>query len=221
MNKYTILSDFHLGSEVCQRDKIINVLKNLNTENIILLGDIIDINHTKRLKKKDWEILSILRKLSKHTNIIYTAGNHDSDISPILCELLGFKFMKNLDINVNDKSFHLTHGDFFDIWISKFWLVTEIATSLYYWIQRFDTKRQLISRSLKKNSKSFIKCCENMKKRAERFADLHGYSYIICGHSHHHYFDKSSKYIDTGCFTEIECSYVVISKEGQIQLKIV
>jgi UDP-2,3-diacylglucosamine pyrophosphatase LpxH len=221
MSKYIILNDFHLGSEVCQRNKIIEVLKSIKTEVLILNGDLIDINHTKRLKKKDIEILSLLRKASKNTKVIYTLGNHDSEIAPTISDLLGFECLKHYDFELAGKLFHVTHGDYFDTFISKFWLLTEIATGLYYWIQRLDTKKQTISRSLKKNSKSFINCCNNMRKRAELFADIHSYDYVICGHSHQPFSDNNSKYINTGCFTESECSYLTISHDGKIELKFI
>ena len=73
MTEYTITNDWHIGSEVCQREKIIYFLKGLQTKTLILNGDIIDINHTKRLKKKDWEILSMLRKISIDKTITFRA----------------------------------------------------------------------------------------------------------------------------------------------------
>ena len=218
MYKYVISNDWHIGSEVCQREKIIHLLKHIKTETLVLNGDIIDVEHTKRLKKKDWEILSLLRKLSKTVRIIYIRGNHDSKISEMICDLLGFEFHKEFDFELNGKKFHITHGDYFDFFISKYWLLTEIATGLYYWIQRFSTPKQVIARILKKRSKNFIKCVEKIKERASKFAIDEGYDYVVCGHTHHHYFKDGDKYINTGCFTEAECSYLTIKNGGEINL---
>lgn len=216
MNKYVITNDWHIGSDVCQREKIIQFLRNLNTETLILNGDIVDINHTKRLKKKDWEILSLLRKISKHTRIIYIGGNHDMEIAQIISELLGFEFMREFNFVLANRKFHVTHGDYFDTFISNFPITTEIATGLYYWIQMLSPKKQGLARALKRQSKGFIKACDKIRKHAEHHAKSHKYDYVICGHTHQHFSSLQSPYINTGCFTEVECSYVAINEHGDI-----
>lgn len=220
-SKYIITSDWHIGSDVCQRDKIIKMLKSINTENLILNGDIIDINHLKRLKKKDWEILSLLRKMSKHTHIVYIRGNHDPEISSIISDLLGFDFKKEYDIQVNGIKFHITHGDIFDYFITNMWLLTEIASGIYYYIQKFSSKKQALARALKKKSKGFVKCCDNLKKRAIDYAELKGYDYVIVGHTHQYHLSLPCKYVNDGCFTEIDCSYLEINNFGNMLLKFV
>jgi len=216
MTEYTITNDWHIGSEVCQREKIIHFLKGLHTKTLILNGDIIDINHTKRLKKKDWEILSLLRKLSKHTRIIYIGGNHDLEVAELISELLGFEFKREFDFELANKKFHITHGDFFDTFISNFPIITEIATGLYYWIQRVSPKKQGLARALKRQSKGFIKACDKIRKHAEAHAKANKYDYVICGHTHHYFTSPESPYVNTGCFTEVDCSYVSINEHGDI-----
>ena len=219
--KYTIMSDLHLGSDVCQRDKIIEVLKSLKTETLILAGDIIDIDHLKRLSKKDWKILSLLRKMSKNTHIIYIRGNHDSNLAETISDLLGFEFCKNYDFMIGNKKFHVLHMDEFDTFISSFPWITEIATGIYYYIQLLSPKKQILARILKRKSKNFIKSCENTRKRAEKFALEMGYDKIIGGHCHQWYIDNDSRYINVGCFTEIECSYLEINNLENCVMKFI
>ena len=219
--KYVICSDAHLGSPVCQRDKLIKLLSSIHTENLILNGDWIDVSHTKRLNKKDWKILSVLRKMSKHTNIIYLTGNHELGLNETLSELLGFTAAKHYEFEINNKKFYVIHGDVFDSVISEFWLLTEIATGIYYWIQRLGGEKQVIARIIKKKSKNFIKCCERMKVRAENFARHNGFDYILVGHSHMPFLSKDSPYVNSGCFTEVECSYLTVDFNGNIDLKII
>ena len=217
MTKYTITNDWHIGSAVCQHQKIINLLKHLDTQVLVLNGDIIDIDHVRRLKKKDWEILTLLRKLSKHVRIIYLPGNHDRQISELISNLLGLEHMDKFEVLLGDKKALVIHGDGFDNFLSKYWLVTEIATGLYYYLQKFSTKRQVIARSLKRRSKRFIKCCENIKKGAKAFARAEKYDYIICGHTHAS--DIDLPYINTGCFTEVDCAYVEIGDDNVPTIK--
>lgn len=218
MFKYIIISDTHLGSDVSQREKIIDLLRHIETENLIINGDLIDTNHLKRLNKKDWKILSLLRKLSKNTKIIYIRGNHCHDIAETLSDLLGFEFKLEYDFSLNSNKFHVEHGDKFDTFISKYWLITEIATGFYYWVRRFSGPRQIIAQYLKKRSKNFIKCIEKVKNRAVKFCTINNYDYIICGHTHHAFLEKDYKYINSGCFTEADCSYITIDKNCDIKL---
>jgi len=215
------MSDLHLGSEVCQRDKIIEVLKHLKAETLILAGDVIDIDHLKRLSKKDWKILSLLRKLSKTTHIIYIRGNHDSKIADIISDLLGFEFRKNYDFTIDGKKFHVLHGDEFDTFVANFPILTEIATGIYYFIQLLSPKKQVLARIIKRRSKNFIKSCENTKHRAEKYAETHEFHKIICGHVHQWYINNDSKYINTGCFTEVDCSYLEINNLGNCVMKFI
>jgi len=221
MIKYTITNDWHIGSAVCQRDKILEMLKNLDTEVLILNGDIIDIDHVKRLTKKDWKILGALRKLSKRTRIIYLPGNHDYSVYELISELLGLEYMKSFDFEVCGKRYHIVHGDIFDSFLTKHWLITEIASGLYYWIQRISTRAQMVARNLKRRSKNFIKCCDKLKKHAEEYASHHGYDYIVCGHTHHLELLPDQRYINTGCFTEVEGSFLEIDKKGIHHIRII
>ena len=221
MIKYTITNDWHIGSEVCQRDKILEMLRNLNTETLILNGDIVDIDHVKRLTKKDWKILGALRKLSKHTRIIYLPGNHDFSIYELISELLGLEHMKSFDFEQCGKRYHIVHGDIFDNFLTKHWLITEIASVLYYWVQRISTKAQLMARNIKRRSKNFIKCCSQLKNSAEEYAKHHDYDYIVCGHTHHAELLPGQRYINTGCFTEIEGSYLEIDEQGNHNMQFI
>ena len=216
--KYLIFSDVHLGSKVTQSEKLIQVLKTVAAETIIINGDLIDINHTNRLNKKDWEILSILRKLSKSSRVIYISGNHDDKIYEMISELLGFEHFKNFQFTINKKLYHITHGDIFDSFISKYNLITEIATTIYYIIQRFSTKKQILARAIKRRSKNFIKCCEKIRNRALTYIKSNNINCIILGHTHHKELSKNKEYVNCGCFTETECSYVTIDENGDLLL---
>lgn len=221
-SQYVIVSDLHIGSGVSQSEKILHFLDNLNTDVLVLAGDIIDVDHTKRLNKRDWEIFSKLRKLSKKTRVICLPGNHDAKILGVIADLLGFEYTQEFEFLVGKRRILVTHGDRFDHFISKFWLITEIASGVYYYyLQRFSSKKQVIARSLKRHSKSFVKCVENVKKGAINYAQVKGYDTIIVGHTHCKEYTYDGVYLNSGCWTEVECSYVEINRDGIVQLKVV
>ncbi len=77
-----VISDLHLGSEVCQAKQLVRFLDQIKddllvTRELILNGDVFDSWDFRRLKKNHWKVLSIIRSLSDHVKIVWTSGNHD------------------------------------------------------------------------------------------------------------------------------------------------
>lgn len=218
--EYLIVSDLHLASLVCQHDKFEHVVKNVAAKNVILNGDIIDVNHTQKLSKKDWHVLTSLRKLSKHSKCYWNAGNHDADVSKMLSEFMGYEYQHELKLDINDKKIIVTHGDQFDSFIGDHPLLTTIGAGLYYWLQAIDPKQQTIPRYLKKRSKNFIKAGKRVKSNAVKWAKSKDHHAIICSHVHQAELTKEDEitYANTGCFTYADCYYVTIDKLGNIEL---
>jgi UDP-2,3-diacylglucosamine pyrophosphatase LpxH len=217
--EYLIVSDVHMTSLVCQHEKLEHVIKNVKSKNLILNGDIIDVNHTKKLTKKDWGILSLLRKQPKERNCFWNAGNHDQDVSELLCDFIGYKHGRNVTCNVNGNNIIITHGDQFDSFIGDYPIITNIAGGLYYWLQAIDPKEQRIPRYFKKRSKNWVQATERVKNNATKWAKNQNANSIICSHVHHAEVDKVDgiTYANTGCFTYAECYYVTIDKLGNIE----
>jgi UDP-2,3-diacylglucosamine pyrophosphatase LpxH len=218
--EYLIVSDVHMTSLVCQRDKFEHVIKNVKAKNVVLNGDIIDVNHTNRLKKQDWHILSLLSKLSKNSNCYWNSGNHDADVSGLLSQFIGFEHGREHSCIINDNNILITHGDQFDSFIGDYPLLTTIGSGLYYWLQAIDPKQQRIPRFLKQRSKNFIQAGKRVRNNAIKFAEANKYSSVICSHVHQAEVTKvnSITYANTGCFTFAECFYITIDKLGQIEL---
>jgi len=218
--EYLIVSDLHMTSLVCQSEKFENVLKTVKAKNIVLNGDIIDVNHTNRLKKSDWEIFRLLSKLSKNTQCFWNSGNHDADVSELLSEFIGFKHGREVIANINGNNILITHGDQFDSFIGDYPIITNIGAGLYYWLQAIDPKQQRIPRFLKQRSKNFIKAGQRVRNNAIKWATAKGYSSVICSHVHQAEVTQVNEimYANTGCFTFAECFYITIDKLGKIEL---
>ena len=60
----------------------------LRTARLILNGDVFDSIDFRRLNKNHWKVLSLIRKLSDHLEIIWLCGNHDGS-AEIVSHLLG------------------------------------------------------------------------------------------------------------------------------------
>jgi UDP-2,3-diacylglucosamine pyrophosphatase LpxH len=208
-----------MTSLVCQHEKLEYVIKNVKSKNLVLNGDIIDVNHTKKLTKKDWHLLSLLRKQTKERNCFWNAGNHDADVSNLLADFLGYKHGYSVIDNINGNNIIITHGDQFDSFIGDHPIITNIASGLYYWLQAVDPKQQRIPRYFKKRSKNWVHAGHRVRNNAIKWAKNQNANSIIC--SHVHQVDLSVvdgiTYANTGCFTYAECYYITIDKLGNIE----
>jgi UDP-2,3-diacylglucosamine pyrophosphatase LpxH len=214
-----VISDIHLGSAVSQKEAVLRVL-NLDFQKLIINGDLFDSYSFKRFDKKDWAILSKIRKLSKSHEVILVHGNHDAD-AQFLSAITGMDFVENYLTVINGKRIFFEHGDKYDHWIKHKPFITWFFTGAYYWIQKYD-KNHSASRILKRMSKSWIKAKDIVCKK---FVEKHGSKndILVAGHTHYpevKHFEHCT-YINTGSFCEDKCSYLEIYDDGSFELKLI
>ncbi|HHD75752.1 MAG TPA: UDP-2,3-diacylglucosamine diphosphatase, partial [Campylobacterales bacterium] len=91
--KSIFVSDVHLGTKFSQADRLLEFMKENESDNLYLVGDIIDGWAMKR--KMRWGqthsdvIQKVLRKARKGTNVFFIVGNHDEFLRPFIPVLLG------------------------------------------------------------------------------------------------------------------------------------
>ena len=218
-----IISDIHLGSDVCQSKKLkeffIQIEQNIiPADQIIINGDLFDSWDFRKLKGSHWKVLSYIRSLAKTKKIVWINGNHDGP-AEIISHLIGVDFLEEYFFQSGDKKILALHGDIFDNFISKYPILTKLADCVYRKIQQID-KSFYLAKLAKKSSKTFLKCSEQIQQKAKNYALKKGVDVICCGHTHLPISDLSSnvKYFNSGCWTELPCTYIAIC-EGQIELK--
>ena len=223
MDEYTIISDLHLGSDVCRADNVLEFLYYLETENLILNGDIFDNMDFRRLKKSHWHILKKLRQISKNTRIIWISGNHDCECEPI-AHLIGAEWKLYHLIQQDRKQIYVAHGDRFDKIITRRPLLTKIADNIYRFVQFFDKRMDnnyYYSGMIKRHSKTLTRVTDNTVSNAIKFASKNKYDSIIIGHLHKpallQKLEDMVEYANSGCWTEENCHYLTINK-GLINL---
>src|SRR5688572_27389813 len=114
------ISDVHLGTPGCQAQPLLEFLRHTHSDELYLVGDIIDGWQLKR--RWYWHqahndvIQKVLRKARKGTRVTYVAGNHDEAMR----QFLGLAFG---GIDIRDEAVHtladgrrllVIHGDLFD-----------------------------------------------------------------------------------------------------------
>ena len=201
--KTIFISDVHLGTRFAQTEKLIEFLKVNESENLFLVGDIIDGWAIKR--KFVWPqshsdvIQKILRKARKGTNIYLITGNHDEFLRPFVPLILG----DNLNISnefdytsISGKRYYITHGDFFDsITMTKKWLAIlgDYGYDFILYINHILNKirrtfkinsQWSLSKYIKDNVKSSVNFINDFEKVLTEHAKHKNYDGIICGHIH-------------------------------------
>lgn len=115
------ISDVHLGTPGCKANRLLEFLKQTESENLFLVGDIIDGWRLKRSwywpQEHNDVVQKILRKARKGTNVVFIPGNHD-EFARGYC---GLEFGK---VKIRRQAVHTTatgkrllilHGDEFDV----------------------------------------------------------------------------------------------------------
>jgi UDP-2,3-diacylglucosamine pyrophosphatase LpxH len=208
-----IISDLHLGSSNCRDHEIIEFLECLSasarpTHRLILNGDVFDSIDFRRLKKRHWKILSLLRKLSDRMNIIWVCGNHDGP-AEMISHLLGVEVVDEFAFESGGRAVLILHGHRFDDFIDAYPRITLAADLLYRLLQIIDRSHRF-ARFAKSNSKIFLRCAEKIRRQSTAYAQSNGFDIVCCGHTHHaeQAVHSPVEYHNSGCWTESPCSYL-------------
>ncbi len=218
MNDAIVISDLHLGADICQAKAVRDFLDSIErkTAKLILNGDVFDSLDFRRLKKHHWGVLSKIRSLSDRIEVVWIHGNHDGS-SEIVSHLLGIPVMDQYVLTSADKQFLVLHGHVFDQFIVDYPLLTSLGDYLYRQLQRLDSSHTW-ARVAKRNSKQYLRCKEKIKRDAVEYSTKSGYDGVICGHVHSAEIDEEVGYYNSGCWTELTCNYLAV-RHGEITLR--
>jgi UDP-2,3-diacylglucosamine pyrophosphatase LpxH len=230
------LSDIHLGTKGCRADMLLDFLRETESDNLFLVGDIVD--GWRLTKSWYWPqahndvVQKIMRKARKGTQVIYIPGNHDE----------GFRQFRGLDfghIRISEDVIHemkdgrrflVTHGDKFDVVVNYAkWLAIlgdaaySAAITLNVWFnaarRRFGFPYWSLSSYLKhkvKNAVEFIGHYEVALAAEARRHNVHG---VICGHIHHAEIRDINgiTYCNDGDWVE-SCTALVEHPDGRLEI---
>ncbi|MBD3300633.1 MAG: UDP-2,3-diacylglucosamine diphosphatase [Candidatus Moranbacteria bacterium] len=210
-----IISDLHLGSQVSRSKEAVNLLKAYNFKKLILLGDIFDSLDFRDLKQKHWDFISYISKRSQKNKVIWVEGNHDKNLSKIMGLLVGVKVYKRYKWKYKGKIYLAMHGHQFDRFLVNNFLISQLASLVYLWIQKIEGKEQRISRFIKKHSKQWLRLSEKVANSAVLYARFYRASCIFCAHTHKamHVYKHKVDYYNSGCWTDIPSKYITVRKD--------
>ncbi len=212
-----VISDLHLGSDVCQAKQIVDFLEQIKddtlpTRELILNGDVFDSWDFRRLKKSHWKVLSLIRSLSDHVKIVWTNGNHDhpEDASTV-AHLIGAEVRDHYILDSGDRRILIFHGHIFDNFISDHPIITRVVDFFYGLLHKIDRSYRL-SKWAKHRSKTFLRCSEKIEGQARKYAQRMNCDTVLCGHTHLEYVSEQAdiKYYNSGSWCEKPCTYLTV-----------
>ncbi len=195
------ISDVHLGTPGCQARYLLDFLKHTESENLYLVGDIIDGWAMKRSwfwhQTHNDVVQKLLRKARHGTRIVYLPGNHDEGARQFIGLMFG-------EIRIEDELIHQTadgrrflvlHGDRFDgvVQCAK-WLAIVgdrlygFTLTLNFWFNRLRSRLGLgywsLSQFLKHKVKTAVNFVSSFETAVAADARARGLDGVICGHIH-------------------------------------
>lgn len=234
--KSVFISDIHLGTRGSKANELLSFLKDIECDNIFLVGDIFDgwrlkngwywpVEHSTVIQK-------LLRMSRKGTKLIYIPGNHDEFMRQFLEHNFGDIELHNEMVyeSVSGKKYIIVHGDKFDLvtvnfkWLAHIgdWAYTaliNINTGVHAIRSYFKLTYWSISRWAKHKVKEAVNFIGNYEQSLSHYAKLHKADGIICGHIHHANITKLDdiEYMNCGDWVE-SCTALVENLDGKFEI---
>jgi len=195
-----VLSDIHLGSYGCRAKELVNYLKSISPNILILNGDIIDgwqfskhffpTSHMQVIKE-------VMQMITKGTRVFYITGNHDEMMRRYSDIVIGnFTLTDKLVLEIDNKMTWIFHGDVFDNSTkSSAKILAKLGSKGYNILIRFNRlinfilkllgqERVSISKRVMAGVNKAVSKINDFEMIAAELAIEKKYDYVICGHIH-------------------------------------
>ncbi|MFY7653308.1 MAG: UDP-2,3-diacylglucosamine diphosphatase [Chitinophagaceae bacterium] len=195
-----VMSDLHLGTYGCHAREIVNYLKSIQPEVLILNGDIIDVwQFNKRyFPAAHLQVIKeLLHLLSLGVKIIYITGNHDEALRRFSdCQMGNLQLTDKLVMEINGKTTWIFHGDVFDATtkgsaklIAKlgghgYDMLILLNSFINGFLKLLGKEKMSLSKKVKNSVKKAVSWVNNFEQTAAELAIEKKYDYVICGHIH-------------------------------------
>jgi len=196
------ISDLHLGTPGCQARALLDFLREVESETLFLVGDIIDGWQLRRSwywpQAHNDVVQKLLRKARKGTRVIFVPGNHDEFARKYVEHNFG-----GVDVacdwiheTADGRRLWVTHGDLFDgvVQCAK-WLAL-VGDNLYEFTLKLNRSLNSLrarmglpywslSGYLKRKVKRAVSYVGDFEGAVVREARKRGVDGVVCGHIHH------------------------------------
>ncbi len=231
------LSDIHLGTPHSKALEVVDFLKQVRCEKLVLNGDIVDGWALKRGSKWQPRHSRVIRKILKmtekeNTEVIYLRGNHDDILERFLPLAFGkIRFTKeHIHTSADGMKYLIVHGDGFDsVSTNHKWLASMgafgydslLVINRYYnkWRSWQGKEYFSLSKRVKARVKSAVSFVDKYEELLQGLAIQKECDGIICGHIHTPE-DKQVgeiRYLNSGDWVE-SLTAIVEHHDGRMEL---
>ncbi len=237
------ISDVHLGTRGCQAEKLLDFLKKNDSENLYLVGDIVDFWGLQRSwywpPLHNTVVQKILRIGRSGTRIVYVQGNHDPVWNSLsfFFEMDRFGFgtievvREAVHVTADGKALLILHGDQFDGLIrcapvlvrlgdKGYDILLTINRNLHRLAEAAGIRyRWSLSAAVKNSVKSVANYIGNYEILVANHVRRMGLDGVVCGHIH----KASAKrignidYYNDGDWVE-SCTALVEHMDGRLEI---
>lgn len=231
------ISDVHLGTRGCQAERLLELLRDYDSEHLFLVGDIIDFWAMNRsihwTPAQNTIVQKVLRRARHGEHVMLIPGNHDEALREYDGVSFGDILVANEHVHMaaDGRRYLVLHGDEFDQ-VTRYhrWLavlgdigynflvrangwISRLRRGLHipgYWSLAGYAKRRV------KSAVSFIFDFEDAVIHAVRERGLDG---VICGHIHSATVKETDgiTYINCGDWVD-SCTAIVEHMNGRMEL---
>lgn len=218
MNDITLLSDLHQGSNACNQDKIMSVLKNMEeTRTLVIDGDWLDSCYPK-LDDNDYYIIHLIMKAPAYKKV-WIKGNHDWNAEEFVRSYGCIDIQTVYAERSGNETVLMIHGQQWDSMINNYPFWTNLGNFTNKLISDINPRTAIW---LKRERKDLFHCDDAVQAGCIELAKTHKASIVIAGHTHNARFveDETSgiTYINSGCWADYTC-HAVFVKDGVAELK--
>ena len=231
------ISDVHLGTRGCQADRLLDFLKDYESDNLFLVGDIIDFWAMNRgihwTPAQNTIVQKILRRARHGQQVMLIPGNHDEAMREYDGVSFGDIVVRHEHIHVaaDGKRYLLLHGDEYDQ-VTRYhrWLAV-LGDVGYNLLVRLNATLSRLRRLLRrpgywslagyakarvKHAVSFVFDFEDSLIHAVRERGLDG---VICGHIHSATIRPVDGVVYVNCGDWVDsCTAIVEHHDGRLEL---
>ncbi|WP_245911676.1 UDP-2,3-diacylglucosamine diphosphatase [Malikia granosa] len=195
------ISDLHLGTQGCQARALLSFLRSNPSDNLYLVGDIIDGWQLRRRwywpQEHNDVVQKILRRVRKGCRVIFVPGNHDEFVRHFVGHHFGGVEVVNEAIHTtaDGKRLWVTHGDLYDGVIQYAKWLAYLGDTLYEFTLRLNRHLNSLrarlglpywslSQYLKHRVKSAVNFISSFESAVAAEARKRGLDGVVCGHIH-------------------------------------
>lgn len=231
------LSDVHLGTRACQAHRLLEFLREFESDHLFLVGDIIDLWAMSRgvywSAAQNTVVQKVLKRARHGTRVVFVPGNHDEALREYVDTSFGDIHLvrEYLHTAADGKRYVLLHGDEFDQVTRYHRWVAVLGDISYNALVRANMLLSLIRRTLgvsgywslagyaKRKVKSAVSFICNFEEAVVHNVRQMGLDGVICGHIHAADIKQIGgiTYINCGDWVD-SCTAIVEHFDGRMEL---